>query len=124
MSGTFMNAVVRALVLALSISLSALAAHAHSPLSSTSPADDAVVAAAPDAIEMDFRGKARLIRFTLTGAGGDEVVLGKDHLMVEASHHRVVLPPIGAGEFIAKWRAMSEDGHVLKGGFSFRVGAD
>ena len=89
MSGTSLNAAVRALVLALPLSLSALAAHAHSPLSPTSPADKAMVAAAPDAIEMDFRGKARLIRLTLTGAGGDEVVLGKDHLMVEASHHRV-----------------------------------
>ena len=62
--------------------------------------------------------------FTLTGADGGEVVLGKDHLMVEASHHRVILPPVGADSFTARWRAMSEDGHILKGEFSFRVGAD
>ena len=110
--------------LILTLTLAAATAYAHSPLTSSNPSDGAVVAGAPEAIEMNFRGKARLIRFTLTGTDGGEVVLGKDHLMVEASHHRVILPPVGADSFTARWRAMSEDGHILKGEFSFRVGVD
>ena len=110
--------------LILTLTLAASTAYAHSPLTSTNPSDGAAIAAAPDAIEMNFRGKARLIRFSLTAADGGEVALGTDHLMVEASYHRVALPPIGAGGFTANWRAMSEDGHILKGDFSFRIGAD
>ena len=122
----FASALALALAVALAVASSFLsvAAHAHSPLTSTNPSDGAVVARAPEAIEMNFRGKARLIRFSLTGADNGEVALGKDHLMVEASYHRVTLPPVGADEFTAEWRAMSEDGHILKGDFSFRVGAD
>ena len=122
MAAMTMKIVTRIFVLALL--LLAPAAFAHSPLTSSNPSDGAALAAAPDAIEMNFRGKARLIRFSLTAADGGEVALGTDHLMVEASYHRVALPPIGAGGFTANWRAMGEDGHILKGDFSFRIGAD
>jgi len=121
MAGTLRHALC---ALILTVALAAATAYAHSPLASASPSDGAVVAGAPEAIEMNFRGKVRLVRFTLTGADGGDVALGKDHLMVESSYHRVVLPPVDADAFTARWRAMSEDGHILKGEFSFRVGAD
>jgi len=111
-------------MLAMSMPLVSMTAAAHSPLASSSPSDGAVVASAPEAIEMIFRGKARLVRFRLTSADGAEVALGEDHLMVQATRHRVMVPSMGAGDFTARWRAMSEDGHVLKGDFSFRVGAE
>ena len=41
--------------------------------------------------------------------------------MVESDEHRITLPPLLAGDFTASWRALSEDGHVIKGGFSFSV---
>ena len=112
------------LLMMLALPPAAMMAHAHSPLLSTSPGDGSVVAAAPDAIEMNFRGKAQLIRFRLTGADGAQVDLGTDHLRLEASRHLISLPSIGGGEFTAAWRAMSEDGHVLKGTFSFTVKGD
>lgn len=122
MAALTMKVITRVCVLALL--LLGPAVQAHSPLTSTSPSDGTALVGAPDAIEMNFRGKARLIRFSLTAADGGEVALGTDHLMVEASYHRVALPPIGAGDFTANWRAMSEDGHILKGDFSFRIGTD
>jgi methionine-rich copper-binding protein CopC len=110
--------------LAFAMPLVSLKAAAHSALTSSSPADGTVVAAAPAEIEMMFRSVAQLIRFRLTGADGNDVTLGEDHLMVKARRHQVELPPIGTGDFTARWRAMSEDGHLLKGDFSFRVGND
>ena len=97
-------------------------AQAHSPLQSLTPSDGAVLAAAPEAIEMRFRGGARLIRFQLVNdADGTKVALGTSHLMVESDAHRIILPPLPKGTFTAGWRALSEDGHVIKGGFSFSV---
>ena len=105
--------------------LLSVAAQAHSPLSSVTPSDGAVLAAAPEAIEMRFRGGARLIRFQLVNDGdGAKVGLGESHLMVESDAHSIVLPPLPAGSFTASWRALSEDGHVIKGGFSFAVKGD
>lgn len=107
------------LVTALFLSISA---QAHSPLQSVTPSDGAVLTAPPQAIEMRFRGGARLIRFQLVNAGdGTKIGLGESHLMVESDEHRIILPPLPAGDFTASWRALSEDGHVIKGGFSFSV---
>jgi len=108
--------------LLLALPLAAMNAAAHSPLLASNPADGAVVDAAPGVIELNFRDTARLIRFRLVGPDGSEIGLGKDHLMVSAQRHNITLPRIGAGRYTARWRAMGEDGHVLKGGFSFRVG--
>ncbi|WP_353885772.1 copper resistance protein CopC [uncultured Microbacterium sp.] len=41
--------------------------------------------------------------------------------MAESDEHRITLPPLPAGDFTASWRALSEDGHVIKGAFSFSV---
>ena len=107
------------LVTALFLSVSA---QAHSPLQSVTPSDGAVLKAAPQTIEMRFRGRALLIRFQLVNAGdGTKIGLGESHLMVKSDEHRITLPPLHAGDYTASWRALSEDGHVIKGGFSFSV---
>ena len=108
----------------LAVSLQALPAAAHSPVISSSPADGDVLAAAPQAIEVKFRGTARLVRLALTGAQSGEVALSEEHLMVEKHRHTVVLPAIAADEYEVRWRALSADGHVVKGSFSFTVNTE
>ena len=113
--------IARHALFAIAICLS-MAAQAHSPMTSVTPADGARLTSAPATIEMRFRDPSRLIRFGLAGEGdGADVALGDDHLMVEAVDHTVTLPPLGAGSYIASWRAMGEDGHVIKGRFSFTI---
>ena len=108
----------------LSVSLQALPAAAHSPLISSSPADGAVLAAVPNEIEIKFRGTARLVRLALTGEQSGEVTLSEEHLMVEKHRHTVALPAIAADEYEVRWRALSADGHLVKGSFSFTVGSE
>ena len=108
----------------LAVSLQALPATAHSPLISSSPANGDVLAAAPLKIEMKFRGTARLVRLALTGAQSGELALSEEHLMVEKHRHTVALPAIAADEYEVRWRALSADGHLVKGSFSFTVGSE
>ena len=108
----------------LTILLQVLPAVAHSPLISSSPADGDVLAASPQAINMKFRGTARLVRLALTGAQSGEVTLSEEHLMVEKHRHTVALPAIAADEYEVRWRALSADGHLVKGSFSFTVGSE
>ena len=108
----------------LAVSLQPLPAAAHSPLISSSPANGDVLAAAPPAIKMKFRSTARLVRLALTGAQSGEVTLSEEHLMVEKHRHTVALPAIAADEYEVRWRALSADGHVVKGNFSFTVSAE
>ena len=108
----------------LAISLQVLPVAAHSPLISSSLADGDVLAAAPQAIKMKFRSTARLVRLALTGAQSGEVTLSEEHLMVEKHRHRVLLLAIAADEYEVRWRALSADGHLVKGSFSFTVGSE
>ncbi len=108
-------------VLVIGLFLS-VAAVGHSPLTAVSPADGARLATAPETIEMRFSGPSRLVRFTLaTEADGASVELDDSYLMIEAVDHTVTLPALANGRYTASWRAMGEDGHVIKGRFSFTI---
>ena len=110
------------LALFLLVSLPQLAA-AHSPLISSSPQDGASVTTAPETVAMRFKGEARLVRFALSGKAAGEIELGKGHLMIKAQNHSIALPELAADEYEVRWRAMSADGHVIKGDLSFIVRA-
>ena len=112
---------IRYAVFAIALMLSA-SAMAHSPLTAVTLEDGARLTASPAAIDMRFRDPSRLIRFALVGeADGAEIGLGDAHLMVKSADHTVILPALAAGRYTASWRAMSQDGHVIKGRFSFTV---
>ena len=44
--------------------------------------------------------------------------------MVEKHRHTVALPAIAADDYEVRWRALSADGHLVKGSFSFTVGSE
>ena len=112
-------------------------AFAHSPLSSISPAADAVLDTAPTVIEMTFKSPAKLIKLELFKVNaeakdslfsslfgndsGDEVTLESDALLQELATHTIILPPLKAGAYKIYWRALSEDGHVMKGESAFQI---
>ena len=112
-------------------------AFAHSPLAILSPKDGAVLEQAPTKVEMVFKSVVKLIKLedhklnseecsSLLGClfisnKGKNVTLDKDVLMQESKQHLINLPPVNAGNYIVEWRALGEDGHVIKGKFRFKV---
>ena len=99
----------------------AAAAMAHSPLSKSMPADGETVSSTPAELQLQFRGEAKLVKLSLSQDGTD-IPLGDSHLMQIATQHVVALPTLSAGSFEVRWRALSADGHVIKGNFDFTVG--
>ena len=115
-----------------------MAAHAHSPLSSSFPSDGEILDVAPVEIVMDFKASAKLIKVELTmlknkqdngllgglfgGDDGETVPLGKSFLMSMNKRQIIPMPSLGEGEYLLLWRAMGEDGHVIKGELTFKVG--
>ena len=108
-------------VLLFVLLLIAPAVNAHSPLIATKPADGTVLEAAPNSLQLTFNGKTSLARLLLSRDGAD-IPLGKDHLMQKATQHDVPLPALADGRYQVRWRALSADGHIIKGTFSFAVG--
>ena len=117
-----------------------LSALAHSPLSNVSPEDGAKLQDAPTEISMVFKSPAKLIKLellkeqvsekksllgSLFGNDGGEVVPLPNAVLMETSEaHVIPLPEITSGGYQLKWRAMGEDGHVIKGDFVFTVDKD
>ena len=117
-----------------------LSALAHSLLSNVSPGDGAKLEDAPTEISMVFKSLAKLIKLellkeqvttkkSLLGSlfgndGGEVVPLPNAVLMEMSATHVIPLPEITSGGYQVKWRAMEEDGHVIKGDFVFTVDKD
>ena len=117
-----------------------LSALAHSPLSNVSPGDGAKLEDAPTEISKVFKSPAKLIKLellkeqasakksllgSLFGNDGGEVVPLPNAVLMETSEtHVIPLPEITSGGYEVKWRAMGEDGHVIKGDFGFAVDKD
>lgn len=98
-------------------------AWAHSPLKSTQPADKAKLAELPAGISMVFGKPARLTKVTLSHTSGDETSDQRLKLPSKKFQKTFQLTPSfeGVGTYEVNWRALSEDGHALKGAFSFTV---
>ena len=96
---------------------------AHSELKSSMPAAGSTVAA-PKVLELTFSDSVNL-RFsnvTLTDSGAVESTIGEPAISQDG--HTLIIPvsgPLLAGKYVVNWDALSQDGHKVKGEFSFAV---
>ena len=113
--------------------------YAHSPVGFVIPKDGSVIKQAPEKMEIVFTAPAKLIKVEFfrvipgektTLIGGllgseklEEIPLDKLHLMKEGKRHLVNIPDLDMGIYKTTWRALSEDGHAIKGNFAFEVSA-
>ena len=121
----------------LTILLNYTTATAHSPVGYVIPEDGSIIKKAPEEIEIVFTAPAKLIKVVFSkvtsnkkkslidGLLGNEALtpirLNKDHLMKESRRHIISLPKLDDGIYMTAWRALSEDGHAIKGEFAFEV---
>jgi copper transport protein len=101
----------------------ASAASAHAALVSSSPADGSVVPTAPKVVTLQFtEGVAvRADGVRVLDAAGKRV----DRGAASASGATVNVPVragLADGSYLVAWRVVSDDGHTVRGAFSFSVG--
>jgi methionine-rich copper-binding protein CopC len=97
-----------------------IAALAHAKLLSTSPAAGAELGAAPKVLTLDFNESVKLAVLKVS-TGGKDVTVPYDG-GASAAHVAVPLPPLAAGTYQVRWSALTvDDGHVVKGTFSFVI---
>ena len=117
--------------------ISPMLANAHSPLSSTSPLNGETLDVSPAEIVMEFKSPAKLIKVELTkskgkqvksflgglfgGDDGESVPLSTSFLMSIDKRQVIPLPSLEEGSYSLSWRAMGEDGHVIKGDLTFKI---
>ena len=111
----------------------------HSPLKLSNPMDGASLSKAPTEYKMLFKSPAKLIKFeifqkeennnkkssSLKGlfkkSDGKLIEINYKPSLVLSESHSIKLPKINFGSYEVRWRAMGEDGHVLKGILTFEV---
>ena len=112
-------------------------AEAHSPLISSFPQDGQELGVSPPNIVMIFKTPAKIIKFSLTkskdeqrksllggffrSSKGEQITIEHDFLMKNSERHTIALPSLEKGKYSLSWRAMGEDGHVMKGEFAFVI---
>ena len=115
-----------------------IAANAHSPLASSSPQNGETLDVPPTVVFMEFKLPAKLIKVDLTkqsdkqgksllgrlfggGDNGDSIPLGTSLLMTTDKRQVIPLPSLKDGSYLLRWRAMAEDGHLIKGDLTFNI---
>ena len=125
------------LVLSLFFILLPLQLNAHSPLEFSEPKNGAILKSSPEIILLSFKAPAKLIKVSLNEKDPKKIdslfkgifsskkkmenILDNNKAQDFDEKFVLKLPPLSEGSFIIKWRALSEDGHIITGDFSFSV---
>jgi len=116
-----MNKFVR-LFLTSTLVMSA-AAHAHTHLEKSIPADKAVLDKSPTEVMLHFSEPTKVTAISWQRKGESEQHklgnLPKD----PSAHITVALETLLPGEYTLEWRALGDDNHVMKGTLHFTVSA-
>ena len=117
-----MSTPMKTLILSICILFSAtILSFAHSVVSKSHPENGAHLNAAPERLEVSFSKPTRVIKASITHDGKDQkkLVLSTKEPTTKISFTPA---PKDAGNYVVKWRALSQDGHVLKGSLEFSIG--
>ena len=112
---------------------------AHSPLEQAKPMNGAVLTIPPIEYKMLFKSPAKLIKFEIFQKSQNakkkksflnNIFKKLDEKSVKFNYkpslalsksHSIKLPEIKFGSYEVRWRAIGEDGHVLKGILTFEI---
>lgn len=107
--------------------IDAVAPALHLALKESSPQKDETVSESPDKITLWFTQAPQMsgTSVRLVPKGGEPLDLG-DAKAMEDDDTVVVLAigqTLAAGDYDVYWRAMAQDGHVIRGDFGFTLGS-
>lgn len=98
-----------------------LAAFGHAKLLSTVPATGEQLATAPKQLTLQFNESVQIGALRLSG-GGKDIPIAVDRGAPASSKVTVALPELGPATYRVQWSALTvDDGHVVKGSFSFVI---
>ena len=96
-------------------------AFAHTPLASSVPQDKATLTIAPKEIILNFKNNIRLTKVALTRVGTNTIKLKLDKKKKFQTDYIFVLDDMSSGDYLIEWRGLGQDGHVMKGQFTYKV---
>jgi len=87
------------------------------------PANNAMLMKSPEKVEVVFKDKVRLISLSVLNAKDESVEINFAPSMKASETFSYDLPMLMPSNYTVYWTIMGEDGHKMKGDFSFMVHA-
>jgi methionine-rich copper-binding protein CopC len=121
-----MNRLIATLVLAVSLTVAAVAgagvAAAHATRIATDPVENAELTQAPTKVSATFNEAMQTAFAAMTVVGPDGNLWSTGDPQVDGAIISVGVRPLGpSGTYTVNYRATSADGHVVSGSWSFRL---
>ena len=103
----------------------------------TSPTDGSSLSQSPRELTIVFKSPVQLVRVDVqkvisnnsgsflkelfNNVEGQKVTLENNFLYKKSTHHLIELPSLRIGIYDVEWRAIGQDGHIIKGKFTFTL---
>ena len=114
---------MKSLVFTIAVAALAVAnvASAHAHLHMSTPVNHSIIAEVPKQVSLQFNEPVMLTSLTIQKGDGPVTKLGPlpD---VPAKDFALAAPKLDSGSYIVKWRAVSDDGHIMADKLLFTVG--
>lgn len=101
-----------------------LAAWSHAHPEQLTPAPDASLQQAPEAVNIVFSEdlEGAFSSLKVAAADGDSVTAGSSTVSADKPRlMQVTLQPLAAGTYTVQWHAVARDGHTTEGSYTFTV---
>lgn len=94
---------------------------AHTPLVSSIPQAEATVTAPVREIVLEFGEEVRLTALALADSGGNAIEMVSPPTEIAKAFTLAIRQDAGLGDFVATWRAVGADTHIISGEIRFNV---
>ena len=103
--------------------LNSTLSYSHSQLIEILPKDNVIYTKTPPQIQLKFRSKVKLVKVDLNKIAEDNQKIKLDLTSFKESSNEfaIPMPSITSGKYNILWRALSPDGHIIKGKSEFEV---
>ena len=103
--------------------LNSTLSYSHSQLTKILPKDNVIYTKTPSQIQLKFRSKVKLVKVDLNKIAEDnqKIKLDLTSFRERSKEFDIPMPSINSGKYNILWRALSPDGHIIKGKSEFEV---
>ncbi|MBR7889692.1 copper resistance protein CopC [Marinomonas sp. A79] len=107
------------LALSVFVMTAAVNVYALGMMTMTYPEDGAMLMAQAERVEMHFKQPMQVVSLKVIGSDNKPVAIKYDRKAAATAHFKVMLPKLTPDTYSVQWKAMGEDGHMMKGAYNF-----
>ncbi|WCN11479.1 copper resistance protein CopC [Marinomonas mediterranea] len=93
--------------------------YAHGKMMETYPQDGAMLMDQAQQVEMHFQKPMRVVSLKVVGSDNKPVAIQYDRKAKATENFKAMLPMLTPDTYSVQWKAMGEDGHMMKGTYNF-----